>query len=140
MNDRAIVYRRKYNIPQEWGTAVNVQAMVFGNTGVNSCSGVAFTRDPATGEKVFYGEFLINAQGEDVVGGVRTPEPVADLKKHLPKALVELERIRHVLEAHLKDVQDFEFTIQDGKVFLLPRGNEKGTRAAEVNLAEEMVN
>src|SRR5213082_732521 len=93
MNDRAIVYRRKYNIPQEWGTAVNVQAMVFGNTGVNSGSGVAFTRDPATGEKVFYGEFLINAQGEDVVAGVRTPEPVADLKKHLPKALVELERI-----------------------------------------------
>ncbi len=81
MNDRAIVYRRKYNIPQEWGTAVNVQAMVFGNTGVNSGSGVAFTRDPATGEKVFYGEFLINAQGEDVVAGVRTPEPVADLKK-----------------------------------------------------------
>jgi Phosphoenolpyruvate synthase/pyruvate phosphate dikinase len=115
MNDRAIVYRRKYNIPQEWGTAVNVQAMVFGNTGVNSGSGVAFTRDPATGEKVFYGEFLINAQGEDVVGGVRTPEPVADLKKHLPKALVELERIRHVLEAHFKDVQDFEFTIQTAK-------------------------
>src|SRR5882724_7751226 len=118
MNDRAIVYRRKYNIPQEWGTAVNVQAMVFGNTGVDSGSGVAFTRDPATGEKVFYGEFLINAQGEDVVAGVRTPEPVADLKKHLPKALVELERIRHVLEAHFKDVQDFEFTIQDGKVFM----------------------
>ncbi|MGZ5002360.1 MAG: PEP/pyruvate-binding domain-containing protein, partial [Chthoniobacterales bacterium] len=91
MNDRAIVYRRKYNIPQEWGTAVNVQAMVFGNAGTNSGSGVAFTRDPATGEKVFYGEFLINAQGEDVVAGVRTPEPVADLKKHLPKALIELE-------------------------------------------------
>ena len=94
MNDRAIVYRRKYNIPQAWGTAVNVQAMVFGNTGTNSGSGVAFTRDPATGRKVFYGEFLINAQGEDVVAGVRTPEPVAELKNHLPKALVELERIR----------------------------------------------
>src|SRR5438552_13174266 len=86
MNDRAIVYRRKYNIPQEWGTAVNVQAMVFGNTGVNSGSGVAFTSDPATGENVFYGEFLINAQGEEWVGRVRTPEPVAELKKHLPNA------------------------------------------------------
>ena len=91
MNDRAIVYRRKYDIPSEWGTAVNVQAMVYGNTGDNSGSGVAFTRDPATGEKVFYGEFLINAQGEDVVAGVRTPEPVAQLKNHLPEAFKELE-------------------------------------------------
>ena len=87
MNDRAIVYRRKYNIPTEWGTAVNVQAMVYGNTGNNSGSGVAFTRDPATGEKVFYGEFLINAQGEDVVAGIRTPEPVAQLKNHMPAGL-----------------------------------------------------
>src|SRR5881398_2455853 len=139
MNDRAIVYRRKYNIPQEWGTAVNVQTMVFGNTGVNSGSGVAFTRDPATGEKVFYGEFLINAQGEDVVGGVRTPEPVADLKKHLPKALVELERIRHVLEAHFKDVQDFEFTIQEGVVYMLQTRNGKRTGVAAVRIAVEMV-
>ncbi|HKS31923.1 MAG TPA: PEP/pyruvate-binding domain-containing protein, partial [Chthoniobacterales bacterium] len=139
MNDRAIVYRRKYNIPQEWGTAVNVQAMVFGNTGANSGSGVAFTRDPATGEKVFYGEFLINAQGEDVVAGVRTPEPVADLRKHLPKALVELERIRHVLEAHFKDVQDFEFTIQDGKVFMLQTRNGKRTGVAAVKFACDMV-
>ena len=139
MNDRAIVYRRKYNIPQEWGTAVNVQAMVFGNTGANSGSGVAFTRDPATGEKVFYGEFLINAQGEDVVGGVRTPEAVADLKKHLPKALVELERIRHALEAHFKDVQDFEFTIQDGKVFMLQTRNGKRTGVAAVKFACDMV-
>jgi pyruvate, orthophosphate dikinase len=139
MNDRAIVYRRKYNIPQEWGTAVNVQAMVFGNTGTNSGSGVAFTRDPATGEKVFYGEFLINAQGEDVVAGVRTPEPVADLRKHLPKALVELERIRHVLEAHFKDVQDFEFTIQDGKVFMLQTRNGKRTGVAAVKFACDMV-
>src|SRR5438874_1258091 len=139
MNDRAIVYRRKYNIPQEWGTAVNVQAMVFGNTGLNSGSGVAFTRDPATGEKVFYGEFLINAQGEDVVAGVRTPEPVADLKKHLPKALVELERIRHALEAHFKDVQDFEFTIQDGKVFMLQTRNGKRTGVAAVKFACDMV-
>jgi pyruvate, orthophosphate dikinase len=139
MNDRAIVYRRKYNIPQEWGTAVNVQAMVFGNTGEQSGSGVAFTRDPATGEKVFYGEFLINAQGEDVVAGVRTPEPVADLKKHLPKALVELERIRKVLESHFKDVQDFEFTIQDGKVFMLQTRNGKRTGVAAVKFACDMV-
>jgi pyruvate, orthophosphate dikinase len=139
MNDRAIVYRRKYNIPQEWGTAVNVQAMVFGNTGNNSGSGVAFTRDPATGEKVFYGEFLINAQGEDVVAGVRTPEPVADLKKHLPAALLELERIRHVLESHFKDVQDFEFTIQDGKVFMLQTRNGKRTGVAAVKFACDMV-
>ncbi len=139
MNDRAIVYRRKYNIPQEWGTAVNVQAMVFGNTGSNSGSGVAFTRDPATGNKVFYGEFLINAQGEDVVAGVRTPEPVADLKKHLPKALVELERIRKVLESHFKDVQDFEFTIQDGKVFMLQTRNGKRTGVAAVKFACDMV-
>ncbi len=90
MNDRAIVYRRKYGIPAEWGTAVNVQAMVYGNTGDNSGSGVAFTRDPATGEKVFYGEFLINAQGEDVVAGVRTPEPVAELKKAMPKAYARI--------------------------------------------------
>src|SRR6266852_3934426 len=108
MNDRAVVYRRKYNIPSEWGTAVNVQAMVYGNTGEASGSGVAFTRDPATGEKVFYGEFLINAQGEDVVAGIRTPEPVAQLKKQMPKAYAELERIRQTLEKHFKDVQDFE--------------------------------
>src|SRR5262249_33740884 len=119
MNDRAIVYRRKYNIPSEWGTAVNVQAMVYGNTGDQSGSGVAFTRDPATGEKVFYGEFLINAQGEDVVAGVRTPEPVANLKNYMPSAYHELESIRTKLEKHFKDVQDFEFTIQDNKVFML---------------------
>src|SRR3954470_5995923 len=139
MNDRAIVYRRKYGIPAEWGTAVNVQGMVFGNTGMNSGSGVAFTRDPATGEKVFYGEFLMNAQGEDVVAGVRTPEPVADLQKHLPKALVELERIRRVLEKHFKDVQDFEFTIQDGKVFMLQTRNGKRTGVAAVKFACDMV-
>jgi pyruvate, orthophosphate dikinase len=138
MNDRAIVYRRKYNIPSEWGTAVNVQAMVFGNTGENSGSGVAFTRDPATGQKVFYGEFLINAQGEDVVAGVRTPEPVAELKKQMPKAYAELDKIRHTLEAHFKDVQDFEFTIQDGKVFMLQTRNGKRTGLAAVRFAIEM--
>jgi len=138
MNDRAIVYRRKYNIPTEWGTAVNVQAMVYGNTGDNSGSGVAFTRDPATGEKVFYGEFLINAQGEDVVAGVRTPEPVAQLKKHMPGAFNELENIRKTLETHFKDVQDFEFTIQDGKVFMLQTRNGKRTGLAAVRFAIEM--
>jgi len=138
MNDRAIVYRRKYNIPSEWGTAVNVQAMVYGNTGEQSGSGVAFTRDPATGEKVFYGEFLINAQGEDVVAGVRTPEPVAALKKHLPKPFAELEKVRATLEKHFKDVQDFEFTIQDGKLFMLQTRNGKRTGLAAVRIAIEM--
>ena len=138
MNDRAIVYRRKYNIPSEWGTAVNVQAMVYGNTGENSGSGVAFTRDPATGEKVFYGEFLINAQGEDVVAGVRTPEPVKRLKNEMPKAFAELEKVRSTLEAHFKDVQDFEFTIQDGKLFMLQTRNGKRTGLAAVRFAIEM--
>ncbi len=139
MNDRAIVYRRKYNIPQEWGTAVNVQAMVYGNTGENSGSGVAFTRDPATGEKVFYGEFLINAQGEDVVAGVRTPEPVKQLHAHLPAAYRELERIRLTLESRFKDMQDFEFTIQDHKVYMLQTRNGKRTGVAAVRIAVEMV-
>jgi len=138
MNDRAIVYRRKYGIPAEWGTAVNVQAMVYGNTGEQSGSGVAFTRDPATGEKVFYGEFLINAQGEDVVAGIRTPEPVAQLKGHLPAAFAELEQVRKTLEAHFKDVQDFEFTIQDGKLFMLQTRNGKRTGLAAVRFAIEM--
>jgi pyruvate,orthophosphate dikinase len=138
MNDRAIVYRRKYGIPAEWGTAVNVQAMVYGNTGDQSGSGVAFTRDPATGEKVFYGEFLINAQGEDVVAGVRTPEPVAQLKKHLPQAFGELEIVRKTLESHFKDVQDFEFTIQEGKLFMLQTRNGKRTGLAAVRFAIEM--
>ncbi len=139
MNDRAIVYRRKYGIPQEWGTAVNVQSMVFGNTGKNSGSGVAFTRDPATGEKVFYGEFLIDAQGEDVVAGVRTPEPVAQLKNELPASFAELEKVRKTLESHFKDVQDFEFTIQDGKLFMLQTRNGKRTGVAAVRFACEMV-
>jgi pyruvate, orthophosphate dikinase len=138
MNDRAMVYRRKYNIPSEWGTAVNVQAMVYGNTGETSGSGVAFTRDPATGEKVFYGEFLINAQGEDVVAGIRTPEPVAQLKNHLPAAFKELDGIRKNLELHFKDVQDFEFTIQEGKVFMLQTRNGKRTGLAAVRFAIEM--
>jgi pyruvate,orthophosphate dikinase len=139
MNDRAIVYRRKYNIPQEWGTAVNVQAMVFGNTGDASGSGVAFTRDPASGEKVFYGEFLINAQGEDVVAGVRTPKPVAELKQVMPAAYAELERIRKVLESRFRDMQDFEFTIEEGTVYMLQTRNGKRTGLAAVRIAVEMV-
>ncbi|HVU38925.1 MAG TPA: pyruvate, phosphate dikinase, partial [Opitutales bacterium] len=139
MNDRAIVYRQKYNIPSEWGTAVNVQAMVFGNTGNTSGSGVAFTRDPASGEKVFYGEFLMNAQGEDVVAGVRTPQPVVELKQVMPSAYAELDRIRGVLEKHFTDMQDFEFTIQDRKVFMLQTRNGKRTGVAAVRIACEMV-
>ncbi len=138
MNDRAIVYRGKYNIPSEWGTAVNVQAMVYGNTGERSGSGVAFTRDPASGERVFYGEFLMNAQGEDVVAGVRTPKPVAELGKTMPDAAAELERVRKTLESHFRDVQDFEFTIEDGKVFMLQTRNGKRTGLAAVRFAVEM--
>jgi len=139
MNDRAIVYRRKYSIPTEWGTAVNVQAMVYGNTGEKSGSGVAFTRNPANGAKEFYGEFLINAQGEDVVAGVRTPEPVAELKNHLPKAYQELERIRQTLEKHFKDVQDFEFTIEEGVVYMLQTRNGKRTAMAALKFSIDMV-
>src|SRR3954469_21859956 len=138
MNDRAIVYRRKYNIPTEWGTAVNVQAMVYGNTGDESGSGVAFTRNPANGVKEFYGEFLINAQGEDVVAGVRTPEPVAELKKQMPKAYAELERIRQTLEKRFKDVQDFEFTIEDGVVYMLQTRNGKRTAMAALKFSMDM--
>jgi len=139
MNDRAIVYRRKYNIPTEWGTAVNVQAMVFGNTGDNSGSGVAFTRNPANGTDEFYGEFLINAQGEDVVAGVRTPEPVLELKKHLPEAYAQLLKVRAILEQHFKDVQDIEFTIQDGKLFMLQTRNGKRTAMAALKFSIDMV-
>jgi pyruvate,orthophosphate dikinase len=138
MNDRAIVYRRKYNIPTEWGTAVNVQAMVYGNTGERSGSGVAFTRNPANGVKEFYGEFLINAQGEDVVAGVRTPEPVAQLRKQLPRSYAELERIRQRLEKHFKDVQDFEFTIEDDVVYMLQTRNGKRTAMAALKFSIDM--
>jgi pyruvate,orthophosphate dikinase len=139
MNDRAIVYRRKYNIPTEWGTAVNVQAMVFGNTGETSGSGVAFTRNPANGTDEFYGEFLINAQGEDVVAGVRTPEPVINLKKEMPKSYAELLKVRATLEKHFKDVQDIEFTIQEGKLFMLQTRNGKRTAAAALKFSIDMV-
>jgi pyruvate,orthophosphate dikinase len=139
MNDRAIVYRRKYNIPTEWGTAVNVQAMVFGNTGDASGSGVAFTRNPANGLNEFYGEFLINAQGEDVVAGVRTPEPVLELKKKMPKSYEELLKVRATLEKHFKDVQDIEFTIQGGRLFMLQTRNGKRTAMAALKFAMDMV-
>ncbi len=139
MNDRAIVYRRKYGIPAEWGTAVNVQAMVFGNTGNDSGSGVAFTRNPANGSNEFYGEFLINAQGEDVVAGVRTPEPVLKLKDEMPKSYAELMAVRKTLEKHFKDVQDIEFTIQSGKLFMLQTRNGKRTAAAALKFAADMV-
>jgi pyruvate,orthophosphate dikinase len=138
-NERAFVYRRKYGIPDEWGTAVNVQAMVFGNTGDNSCSGVAFTRDPASGEKVFYGEYLINAQGEDVVAGVRTPDPVATLQVRMPKAYRELDDVRRTLESHFHEMQDFEFTVEEGKLFMLQTRNGKRTGVAAVRIATEMV-
>jgi len=138
MNDRAIVYRRKYNIPSEWGTAVNVQAMVYGNTGETSGSGVAFTRNPANGNNEFYGEFLINAQGEDVVAGVRTPEPVLKLRDQMPKSYAELLQVRKTLEKHFKDVQDVEFTIQEGKLFMLQTRNGKRTAAAALKFAMDM--
>jgi len=139
MNDRAIVYRRKYNIPTEWGTAVNVQAMVFGNTGDKSGSGVAFTRNPANGTNEFYGEFLINAQGEDVVAGVRTPEPVLKLKTQMPNSYAELMNVRKILEKHFKDVQDIEFTVQEGKLFMLQTRNGKRTAAAALKFSMDMV-
>ncbi|HIL72245.1 MAG TPA: pyruvate, phosphate dikinase [Verrucomicrobia bacterium] len=138
MNDRANVYRQKYNIPSAWGTAVNVQAMVFGNIGADSGSGVAFTRDPATGEKVFYGEFLMNAQGEDVVAGVRTPQPVSELKAIMPAAYDELVEVLKTLENHFRDVQDFEFTIEQGVVYMLQTRNGKRTGLAAVRIAVEM--
>jgi pyruvate,orthophosphate dikinase len=138
-NDRAIVYRRKYGIPHEWGTAVNVQTMVFGNRGDNSATGVAFTRDPATGEKIFYGEYLINAQGEDVVAGVRTPHPVAHLAKDMPAAYKELLKVRSLLEEHFRDMQDLEFTVEENKLYILQTRNGKRTGFAAVRIATDMV-
>src|SRR5262245_61171075 len=139
MNDRAIVYRRKYGIPHEWGTAVNVQTMVFGNMGDTSATGVAFTRDPASGEKVFYGEYLINAQGEDVVAGVRTPHPIADLAKEMPAAHKELMNVRSILERHFKDMQDLEFTVEENRLYILQTRNGKRTGHAAVRIAVDMV-
>jgi len=137
-NERAILYRQKYGIPAEWGTAVNVQFMVFGNMGETSGTGVAFTRDPANGENVFYGEYLINAQGEDVVAGVRTPHPIAQLEQDMPKSFKELSVVRKKLEQHFGDVQDFEFTIEDGTLYMLQTRNGKRTGLAAVRIAVEM--
>jgi pyruvate,orthophosphate dikinase len=139
-NERAIVYRRKYGIPHEWGTAVNVQTMVFGNMGKNSGSGVGFTRDPASGEKVLYGEFLIDAQGEDVVAGVRTPLPVKQMSTKLPEAYKGLLKIQKILEKHFKDMQDFEFTVENKTLYMLQTRNGKRTGLAAVRIAVEMVN
>jgi pyruvate,orthophosphate dikinase len=139
MNDRAIVYRRQYNIPHEWGTAANICAMVFGNMGDDCCTGVAFTRDPASGENVFYGEYLTNAQGEDVVAGIRTPKKISELKDEMPKVYAQLEDVRVKLESHYKDVQDIEFTVQKGKLWMLQTRNGKRTGFAAVKFAVEMV-
>ena len=139
MNDRAIVYRRKYGIPHDWGTAVNAQAMVFGNMGETSATGVAFTRDPASGEKVFYGEYLINAQGEDVVAGVRTPHPIGDLAKEMPAAHKALMKVREILEHHFKDMQDLELTVEDNRLYILQTRNGKRTGHAAVRIAVDMV-
>ena len=148
-NQRAITYRRLNNIPANWGTAVNVQAMVYGNMGDDCATGVAFTRDPATGNRQFYGEYLINAQGEDVVAGIRTPQPVnvstkssddqKTLEEVMPAAYKDLERIYLLLEKHYRDMQDIEFTIQKNKLWMLQTRNGKRTAEAAVRIAVEMV-
>ncbi len=138
-NPRAIKYREIYGIKGLLGTAVNVQAMVYGNMGNDSATGVCFTRNPSTGENKFYGEFLLNAQGEDVVAGIRTPEPISDLQKELPVAYKKLVKIRKDLEKHYKDLQDMEFTIQEGKLFMLQTRNGKRTTHAAVKIAVDMV-
>ncbi|MDP6484914.1 MAG: PEP/pyruvate-binding domain-containing protein, partial [Nitrospinota bacterium] len=125
-SERAGAYRRINRIPDDWGTAVNVQAMVFGNLGETSATGVAFTRDPSTGERKFYGEFLVNAQGEDVVAGIRTPEPIERLADIMPESYQQLEGIYQTLESHYRDMQDLEFTIQDGTLYMLQtRGGKR---------------
>ena len=150
MNDRAIFYRKHNNIPESWGTAVNVQAMVFGNMGDTSATGVAFTRDPSTGEKRFYGEFLINAQGEDVVAGIRTPkaltkasrlqmkEPGESLEEAMPEVFAELTRVYQKLESHYRDMQDIEFTVERGRLFMLQTRNGKRTAKAALKIAVDM--
>src|SRR4029450_7748210 len=139
MNPRAQEYRRIYDIPDHIGTAVNVQMMVFGNTGDRSGTGVGFTRNPATGQKEFYGEFLINAQGEDVVAGIRTPQPIRELEKVMPKAYKQLRDITTRLEKHYRDVQDFEFTIQDERLFMLQTRSGKRTGYAAGGIATDLV-
>lgn len=138
-NKRAIEYRRIYNIPEEWGTAANIQTMVFGNMGESSGTGVAFTRDPSTGEKAFYGDYLPNAQGEDVVAGIRTPQKIATLKNSIPEVYRQLERVYTKLESHYKDMQDIEFTVQDGKLYMLQTRTGKRTALAAIKIAVDMV-
>src|SRR5438477_3171394 len=138
-NARAIHYRKMNGIPDNLGTAVNVQAMVFGNLGETSATGVGFTRNPSTGENKFYGEFLINAQGEDVVAGIRTPQPIHDLEKVMPDVYRQLREITSMLEKHYKDMQDFEFTVEDHKLYMLQTRNGKRTGPAAVRVAVEMV-
>ena len=139
-NERAIYYRRINDIPSSWGTAVNVQEMVYGNSGENSGTGVAFTRNPATGEKALFGEYLINAQGEDVVAGIRTPSPIATLKEEMPEVYEQFASIAQELEKHYKDMQDMEFTIENGKLFILQTRNGKRTARAAVKVAVDLVN
>jgi pyruvate, orthophosphate dikinase len=139
MNERAIVYRKLNNIPADWGTAVNVQSMVFGNMGEDSGTGVAFTRDPASGENIFYGEYLFNAQGEDVVAGTRTPHPISELKKEDPKIYKELDGFRKILGKHYKEMMDIEFTIQQGKLWMLQCRVGKRTGFAAIRMAVDMV-
>src|SRR6185312_5904570 len=150
MNSRAITYRKLHNIPESWGTAVNVQAMVFGNMGETSATGVAFTRNPSTGEKKLYGEFLINAQGEDVVAGIRTPQEITEaarleagsdkpsMEAALPEAFAELKRIYAALERHYRDMQDLEFTVEKGKLWMLQTRSGKRTAKAALRIAVEM--
>ena len=138
-NDRAIVYRRMNDIPGDWGTAVNVQAMVFGNMGNTSGTGVAFTRNPSTGAKGIYGEYLINAQGEDVVAGIRTPQPITKLQQDLPECYAQFVEIANKLEAHYRDMQDMEFTIEEGKLFFLQTRNGKRTAGAALQIACDLV-
>jgi pyruvate,orthophosphate dikinase len=149
MNPRANTYRRLHDIPADWGTAVNVQAMVFGNMGADCATGVCFTRDPSTGENIFYGEFLVNAQGEDVVAGIRTPQPLSDarskpgevsMESALPQAYAELVRVRETLERHYSDMQDIEFTVQQNTLYMLQTRTGKRTVAASLRIAVEMAN
>ena len=138
-NDRAITYRRLNDIPSSWGTAVNVQEMVYGNRGETSGTGVAFTRNPATGEKKLFGEYLMNAQGEDVVAGIRTPQSIDTLKEAMPECYNEFVKICNILETHYKDMQDMEFTIEDGKLFMLQTRNGKRTAQAAIKIAVDLV-
>ena len=138
-NPRANVYRRMNEIPYDWGTAVNVQCMAFGNSGNNSGTGVAFTRNPATGEKALFGEYLINAQGEDVVAGIRTPSPISKLKEEMPEVYNQFVEIATRLENHYRDMQDMEFTIENGKLFMLQTRNGKRTAAAALKIAVDLV-